>query len=83
MDGEIQNIYDELIMRSKNEYISGLVLSAAAYYSKRYDQAIEFMELAFIQRDSILPFIRSFPSCSYLKNDPRFYHFIKRMNFPE
>jgi adenylate cyclase len=83
MDTEIPNIYDELIMRSKTEFISGLVLSAASYFSKKYDEAIEFMELAFVQRDSILPFIRSFPSCSFLKDDPRFQHFIKRMNFPE
>ncbi len=82
MDSEIQNIYDELIMRSKTEFISGLVLCGASYFSKKYDEAIEFMELAFVQRDSILPFIRSFPSCSFLKNDPRFQHFIKRMNFP-
>jgi tetratricopeptide (TPR) repeat protein len=83
MDAEIQSIYDELIMRSKTEFISGLVLSAASYFSKKYDEAIEFMEMAFEQRDSILPFIKSFPSCSFLKNDPRFQHFIKRMNFPE
>jgi TolB-like protein len=83
MDAEIQSIYDELILRSKTEFISGLVLSAASYFSKKYDEATEFMELAFAQRDSILPFIRSFPSCSFLKNDSRFHHFIKRMNFPE
>ena len=83
MESEIQKIFDELIMRSKTEYISGLVLSAASYYSKKYDQAIEFMELAFAQRESILPFIRSFPSCSFLSHDPRFLHFVQRMNFPD
>ena len=83
MDSEIHSIYDELMLRSKTEFISGLVLSAASYFSKKYDEAIEFMELAFAQRESILPFIRSFPSCSFLKNDPRFRHFIERMNFPE
>ena len=83
IDAEIQTIYDELMRRSKTEFVSGLVLSAASYFSKKYDEATEFMELAFAQRDSILPFIRSFPSCSFLKNDSRFHHFIKRMNFPE
>jgi hypothetical protein len=83
MNAEIPGIYDELMIRSKTEFISGLVLCAASYFSKKYDEATEFMELAFAQRESILPFIRSFPSCSFLKNDPRFQHFIKRMNFPE
>jgi len=83
MDSEIQNIYDELMIRSKTEFISGLVLCGVSYFAKKYAEAIEFMELAFAQRESILPFIKSFPSCSFLKNDPRFQHFIKRMNFPE
>jgi TolB-like protein/class 3 adenylate cyclase len=83
MNAEIPGIYDELMIRSKTEFISGLVLCGACYFSKKYDEAAEFMELAFAQRESILPFIRSFPSSSFLKNDPRFQHFIKRMNFPE
>ncbi|HET9744665.1 MAG TPA: adenylate/guanylate cyclase domain-containing protein [Chitinophagaceae bacterium] len=83
IEPEIQNISDELIRRSKTEYISGMVLSAASYFTNKYDQAFEFMELAFSQRDSILPFIKSFPSCSFLRTDPRFQPFIKRMNFPE
>ena len=34
MDAEIQNIYDELIMRSKTEFISGLVLCGACLLFK-------------------------------------------------
>ena len=80
---EVQKILDELIIRAKTESISGLFLSGPAYFSKNYDQALEFMELAFEQRDCTLPFIKAYPPCSYIKNDSRFQPFIKRMNFPE
>ncbi|HKC37831.1 MAG TPA: hypothetical protein VKB95_17260, partial [Chitinophagaceae bacterium] len=80
---EAQKILDELIVRAKTESISGLFLSGPAYFSKNYDQALEFMELAFEQRDCTLPFIKAYPPCSYLITDIRFQPFIKRMNFPE
>ncbi len=80
---EAQKILDELIARAKTEFISGLFLSGPAYFSKNYDQALEFLELAFEQRDCTLPFIKAYPPCSYIKTDIRFQPFIKRMNFPE
>jgi hypothetical protein len=80
---EVEKILNELIVRAETEYISGLFLAGTAYYSKKYDQALEFMELAFEQRDCTLPFIKAYPPCSYLNTDTRFQPFIKRMNFPE
>jgi len=80
---EIQEIMDELIMRSKTEFISGVFLSGVAYFSKNYDKAFEFLQLAFEQRDSTLPCIKAYPPSSFIRTDPRFQHFIKRMNFPE
>ncbi|MDB5198250.1 MAG: hypothetical protein JWO92_213 [Chitinophagaceae bacterium] len=79
---EAQKILDELILRSKTEFISGLSLSVAAYYSKKYDQAFEFLEQAFEERASLLPSAGRYPFLSFLKTDPRFQPFIKRMNFP-
>jgi adenylate cyclase len=80
---EAQIILDELIMRSKTEFISGLSLSVAAYSSKNYDKAFEFLEQAFEERTSFLTGIGVYPFFSFIKTDPRFQPFIKRMNFPE
>ena len=80
---EAQKILDELIMRSNTEFISGLSLSVAAYYSKNYDKAFEFLEQAFEERASLLISIGGWPFFSFLKTDPRFQPFLKRMNFPE
>ena len=80
---DAQKITDELILRSKTEFISMLMLSGAAYFSKNYDKAFEFLELAFDQRDGALPCMKTWPLCSYISEDPRFQPFLKRMNFPD
>ena len=80
---EAQKILDELILRSKNEFISGLSLSAAAYSLKKYDKAYQFLEQAFVEKASLLVTIELYPFFSFIKTDPRFQPFIKRMNFPE
>jgi len=80
---ESQKILDELITRSKTEYISGLSLSVAAYHSKNYDKAYEFLEQAFEERASLLISISGYPFLSFIKTDTRFHPFLKRLNYPE
>ncbi len=80
---EAQNILDELIIRSETEYISKLFMSGAAYFSKNHDKAFEYLEMAFDQRDGALLAMNTWPLCAYIRNDPRYQPFIKRMNFPE
>ena len=80
---EAQKLLDELITRSKSEFISGMFLFIAAYSLKHYDQAFQFLEKGFEQRDGTLPGCRAWPGFAPMKNDPRFQAMIKRMNFPE
>ena len=80
---EVQKILDELIMRSQTEYISALFICCVAYYSKNYDKAFGYLEQAFEQRDSTLPCIKAHPISAFIRTDPRFQPFLKRMNFPE
>jgi hypothetical protein len=40
--------------KPKTEYISGFSLAVAAYQSKNYDKAYEFLEQAFEERASLL-----------------------------
>jgi tetratricopeptide (TPR) repeat protein len=80
---EAQNIMDELTLRSQTEFITGLFMSGAAYFLKNYDKAYELLELAFNQRDVALICMKTWPLCSYIREDPRFQPFLKRINFPE
>jgi len=82
-ESEVQKILDELIMRSQTEYISALFICCVAYYSKNYDKAFEYLEQAFEQRDSTLIGIKAYPISAFIRTDPRFQPFLKRMNFPE
>jgi TolB-like protein/Tfp pilus assembly protein PilF len=79
---EAQKILDELMLRSKTEFISGLSLSAAAYASKNYEKALEFLERAFEERAGLLISISGYPFFSFIKTDPRFQPFLKKMNYP-
>ena len=80
---EAQKILDELILRSKTEFISGLSLSVAAYASKKYDMSFEYLEQAFNERTGFLVLIDVYEFFSFIKTDPRFQPFLKRMNFSE
>jgi len=80
---EAEKILDELILRSKTEFISGVSLSVAAYASKNYDMSFEFLEQGFEERSSFLVLIDVYDFFSFIRTDPRFQPFLKRMNFPE
>ena len=82
-ENEAKEIMDELLFRSESEYISGLFLCGAAYFVKDYEKAIEFLDKAFEDRDCGLPFIKVWPQSSFIRTDPRFQPYLKRMNFPE
>ncbi len=80
---EAQNIFDELLTRSKTEFISGLSLGVVAYASKNYDLAFQYLEQAFEEKASLLISANVYPFFSFLKTDARFSVFLKKMNFPE
>ncbi len=80
---EIQNIMDELILRSKTEYISASYMCCVAYFSKDVEKATEYLEQAFDHRDTILVCMKAYPLCTFIRTDPIFQPFLKKMNFPE
>ena len=80
---EAQKIFDELLARSKTEFISGLSLGVTAYASKKYDLAFHYLEKAFEEKASLLITANVYPFFTFLKTDPRFHIFLEKMNFPE
>ena len=80
---EIQKIMDELILRSKTEYISASYLCCVAYFSNNVEKALEYLELAFDHRDSTIVCMNAYPLSSFIRTDKRFHPFLKRMKFPE
>lgn len=76
-----EKIAAELMARSKNEFISGVILCGISYYQKKYEEAVAFAELAFQQHDNVLTWINVYPLFSFFKTDSRFSQFLKRMSF--
>lgn len=55
---------------------------ASLIFSNHEDEAVNYMEQAFEQRDCTLPCIQIYPLGDFMRTDPRFQPFLKRMNFP-
>ena len=49
----------------------------------RTDDAFEWLEKAYDERDGNLAFINTEPAYDGLRSDPRFQDLLRRMNFPE
>jgi serine/threonine protein kinase/Tfp pilus assembly protein PilF len=47
------------------------------------DEAFRWLEAAFKERHSFLPWLRIIPGYAPLRSDPRFQDIVRRMNFPE
>ncbi len=47
------------------------------------DEAFRWLEAAFKERHSFLPWLRIVPGYAPLRSDPRFQDIVRRMNFPE
>ena len=77
---EAQKIMDELAVRSQSEFVPGMY--AGVYYLKQYDKAIEFLEQAFTEHDGSLISMNFWPVSTFVKTDPRFQPYLKKMNFP-
>jgi hypothetical protein len=79
---ESEKIMDEMIIRSKTEFIPGYSLAVIAYSIKDYDSAYKFLEQAVSLRDGTLISMKSWFMSSFIRTDPRFQPFLKRLNFP-
>jgi tetratricopeptide (TPR) repeat protein len=47
------------------------------------DKAMQWLERAYVQRDSAMFYVKGDPPLKVLEGDPRFKAFLKKMNLPE
>lgn len=80
---QAQEIMDEFIARSSTEFISPMFLCCVAYFSNHQDEAAKYIEDAYEQRESTFPCIKVYPLFTFVRKDPSFQPFLRRMNFPE
>jgi len=79
---EALKILDELQSRSKNEYVSPYMVALVQANLGNKDQAFQWLEKAYAERNTMLAFLKVEPVIDPLRSDPRFLDLLRRMNFP-
>ncbi len=75
-------IVEGLELRSKESYVSPYFIALAYTGLGERDRAFEWLEKAFNERSTLLPYITG-PLWHSLRGDPRYGQLLRRMNLPE
>ena len=74
---------NELKERSKSEYLSNALTALSAAYLNDMDEAFDYLEKAFDDRDPSLILLKYEPWVpGSLRADPRFQQILERIGFP-
>ena len=77
-------LMNELKEKSKSEYVANTFSALSAAYLNDNEEAFEYFEKAFIDKDPILlllKYVQWVPL--HLRQDPRFKNLLDRIGFPE
>ena len=80
---EAQNVLEELKELSKTRYVSPYNVACIYAGLNDRDQAFEWLERAYQERESFMTLLESETVLDNLRPDPRFKGLLKRMNLPE
>lgn len=76
---EALKIFEQLGELSKKKYVSPFLKAIIYLGLDNDDKTFEYLELAYIERDSILPFIHLFPFFDRLHSDPGWKKLLKKI----
>jgi TolB-like protein/class 3 adenylate cyclase/Tfp pilus assembly protein PilF len=76
---EARRIIDELTTRSPHEYVDETLIVYVLIALGEKDEAFAWMEKAFQNRGSNLPWLVMEPKFDPIRSDPRFQHFVTRI----
>ncbi|HJY85960.1 MAG TPA: protein kinase [Candidatus Acidoferrales bacterium] len=79
---DAEKVLIELRELSKRDYVSPYLLAGVYVGLGERKQAIEWLEKAYEQRDSLLPWIKVAPTFDSLRWDPRFQDLLRRIGLP-
>ncbi|MGC2033201.1 MAG: tetratricopeptide repeat protein, partial [Steroidobacteraceae bacterium] len=70
-----------MIKEHANDNAWGIAVGYA--FRGQSDEAMQWLERAYAQKESSLFYIKAYPALNPLKTDPRYKTFLKKMNLPE
>ena len=73
----------ELLQEEKRSYVSPIVIATIYVGLGQQDDAIEWLEKAYEEKDGNMVVLKVGPGWDPLRSDPRFQDLVRRMNFPE
>jgi TolB-like protein/tetratricopeptide (TPR) repeat protein len=79
---EALKILNDLQTRSKRTYVSPYLIALIHANVGNSEQALQWLERAYAERNPMLAFLRFDFSLDPLRSDPRFQDLVRRMNFP-
>ena len=77
---EAQTQLEELIKRSETRYVPSYALAALYNGLGENEKALDHLEKAFTDRDSLMVFLKVEPKWDNLRSEPRFVELMKKMN---
>jgi len=80
---QAEAIYEELVERSRDEYVAPASLSYITAGLGRTDEAFEWLDRAYEERDATLNWVSIIPHLDPLRDDPRFTVLLERMGLDD
>ena len=80
---EARKILDDLHALAKEQYIQPYAFAIIHSGLGENDEALEWLERAYQDRNGWMPFLNVEPRFDPLRSDPRFQDLLRRMNYPE
>jgi TolB-like protein len=79
---DAQPLHDELVARSRQEYVQASMLSLTTAAIGRVDEAFLLLDKACDDRDGVMIFSKRYPAFALLQRDPRMERIYRRVGFP-
>jgi len=79
----LKSLADLLVNRSQTKFVTSWKICTIYTRAGMKDEALDWMEKAYIAHDPNMPYISTDPIFDYMRDDPRFQGLIKKMGFPE
>jgi serine/threonine-protein kinase len=76
---QAEAIYDELVARARDEFAPPATLAFVSAGLGRTDEAFEWLERAYEDRDAFLVWVKLLPQYDPLRDDPRFDVLLEKM----
>ncbi len=80
--GEAETLLKELVEISKRRYVCAYEMAQAYVGLGQKEEAFQWLEKAYRDRSSCMPYLKMEPRFDPLRSDPRFQDLLRRVGFP-